>query len=60
VTQLVLTIIKLVVELIDKACSGDNEALRKLYDLAPEDMKTEIVAKVQDERDLKKFGSRTE
>ncbi len=57
-TQLIIDLIRFVIELVEKACAGDKEALKRLYDIAPDNMKTEIVAKVQDEWDNRKFGKR--
>jgi hypothetical protein len=59
-TKLILEIIRLVLDIIDKACSGDDEALEMLKNLVPENMKTDIVARIQDEIDLRKFGPRIE
>jgi len=58
-SQLVIDLIRFIIELIEKACKGDDGALKKLCEIAPENMRTEIVAKVQDERDVQKFGPRS-
>ncbi len=57
-TQLIIDLIRFVIELVEKACAGDDKALKKLCDLAPSDMKTEIVNRVQNELDRQKFGKR--
>lgn len=57
-TQLVIDLIRFIIELIEKACQGDDAALQRLCEIAPEHMKTELLAKIQDEADLKKYGPR--
>jgi hypothetical protein len=57
-TKLIIDIIRFVMSLIEKACAGDSEALKKLRDFVPGDLQTELVARVQDELDRKKFGER--
>lgn len=56
---LILQIVQFVVKLIENACNGDEEALQKLCNFVPDSMKTEIVAKVQDELDARKFGQKS-
>lgn len=57
-SQLIIDLIRFVIGLIEKACSGDKASLQKLVDFVPDDLKTELVAKVQDELDRQKFGRR--
>lgn len=57
-SQLIIDLIRFVIGLIEKACAGDKASLQKLVDFVPEDLKTELVAKVQDELDRQKFGRR--
>ncbi len=57
-SQLIIDLIRFIIDLIDKACAGDKKALKRICEIAPENMKTEIVAKVQDELDQRKFGRR--
>jgi hypothetical protein len=59
VSQIIIDLIRFVIGLIEKACSGDIDALQQLVDFVPDNMRTELVAKVQDEVDLKKFGPRS-
>jgi len=58
VSQLVIDLIRFVLGLVEKACAGDREALKKLRDFIPGDLQTELVARVQDEQDRQKFGPR--
>ncbi len=57
-SQLIIDLIRFVISLVEKSCTGDKHSLQKLIDFIPEDLKTELVAKVQDELDRKKFGPR--
>lgn len=57
-TQLIIDMIRFVIELVEKACTGDEKALKRLCEIAPSDMKTEIVNRVQNELDAKKFRKR--
>lgn len=57
-TQLIIELIRFIISIIEKACAGDPDALKKLCEIAPENMRTEIIAKVQDELDSRKFGKR--
>lgn len=56
--ELILGIIKIVVDLIEKALSGDKKSLEKLTNFLPENLKTEITSKAQDKLDEQKFGPR--
>ena len=57
-SQLIIDLIRFILGLVEKACAGDTEALKKLRDFIPGDLQTELVARVQDELDRKKFGNR--
>jgi len=56
--DLLIAIIKVVLSLFRKAQEGDKVALEKLKSFLPGDLQTELVAKIQDELDEKKFGRR--
>jgi len=57
-SQLIIDIIRLVINLIEQASKGDAEALKKLCIITPEKMQTELVARIQDELDAQKFGQK--
>lgn len=59
-TQLIIELIRFIITLIEKSCDGDKEALKRLCEIAPDNMKTELVAKVQDELDRRKFGKQAD
>lgn len=59
-SKLVLEIIKFIIDLIEKACAGNEDALQRLCEFIPEEMRTELIAKTQDAMDEKKFGPRIE
>jgi len=52
------SIIKVVLSLFRKAQEGDRVALEKLKGFLPGDLQTELVSRIQDELDEKKFGRR--
>ena len=57
-SQVIIDLIRFVLSLVEKACTGDREALKKLREFVPGDLQTELVARVQDELDRRKFGNR--
>lgn len=57
-TQLIIDLVHLVIGMLERACTGDEQALKKLIDFAPDHLRTELVARVQDELDRQKFGER--
>ena len=56
--DLLIAIIKIVLDLFRKAQEGDRVAIEKLKEFLPGDLQTELVARIQDELDEKKFGRR--
>lgn len=54
--DLLIAIIKTVLSLFENARKGDATSLALLMNILPDDLRTEIAGKLQDELDDKKFG----
>lgn len=56
--DLLIAIIKTAISLFEDAKKGDKESLDRLINFLPENLRTELVAKIQDYLDEQKFGRR--
>ena len=58
-SQLVLEIIRFVLNLIERAISGNEDALQRLCEFVPEEMRAELIDRIQSNLDAVKPDSRT-
>lgn len=51
-------IFRVVLDLVEAAFEGDEDALERLSAILPDELNTDLVAAVEDRRDADKFGPR--
>lgn len=56
--KLIINMIRFVLDLFEGASEGDEDALNRLKNFLPEQLQTELIAQLQDKKDLEKFGER--
>ena len=54
--DLLIAIIKTVLSLFESARKGDTSSLALLINILPDDLRTEVARKIQDQLDKDKFG----
>lgn len=56
--ELLGQIFRVVIDLVEAALDGDEDAIEALSSILPEQLQTDLVAAVEDKRDADKFGDR--